>query len=371
MSEYWNKRVTGLSPYVPGEQPRDRKFIKLNTNENPYPPSPKVHEAINRVIAEGGGERLRLYPDPACTELREAAALKYGVTPEQVFPGNGSDEILAFVFAALFESAPDGGGTGAAAEALPVLFPDITYSFYPVYAGLWNVPFRTIPLGADFSINGDEYLVPSGGVIFPNPNAPTGRALGLDQIRPILEYQEKQRRVVVVDEAYSAFGAESAVPLVPCSPNLLTVHTLSKYASLAGLRAGFAIGSEELIRGLFRVRDSFNSYTLDRLALAGAAAALLDSGYYDEINRRVIATRERVSLALTGLGFEVVPSRANFVFIRSPRKKAVDLLAALRERGILVRRFTLPRIADYLRVSIGADGDMDTFLEACGKIIKK
>jgi histidinol-phosphate aminotransferase len=350
---------------VPGEQPRDRKLIKLNTNENPYPPSPKVIEAIK----EAAGEGLRLYPDPDCRDLRRAAAEAYGVEPEEVFAGNGSDEVLAFAFAAFFESSPEGGVSSPEKGPLPVLFPDITYSFYPVYAELWNIPFRALPLGDDFSLNPGDYIRPCGGVIFPNPNAPTGLALPPESFLPAAAFQGEHRRVVIVDEAYIAFGGQSAVPHIKAHPNLLTVHTLSKSASLAGLRAGFAIGNRELIQGLCRVRDSFNSYTLDRLALAGAAAALRDKPYYEGINRRVIATRERVSAALSALGFQVIPSSANFIFICPPQKNGAEFFAALRERGILVRRFDLPRIGAYLRVSIGADEDMDTFLAECKRLV--
>jgi len=356
MSEFWNTRTKKLSPYTPGEQPKDRKFIKLNTNENPYPPSVKVIEAIQKTA----DDRLRLYPDPQCTEFREAVAARYGVKPEQVFAGNGSDEILAFAFAAFFES-------GERAEK--ILFPDITYSFYPVYADLWNIPYRTIPLCEDFSINTADYKIPSGGVIFPNPNAPTGIAVPLDDILSLAEYLEKQKKVLIVDEAYIAFGAQSAISQINKYPNLLTVHTLSKSASLAGLRAGFAIGNEKLIEGLCRIRDSFNSYTLDRLALAGASAAVSDAAYYDEINRRVIATRERVAQSLRGLGFTVLPSSANFLFVKPPKISGANLFAALREKGILVRHFNKNRIADFLRISIGTDEDMDTLLGACGEII--
>jgi histidinol-phosphate aminotransferase len=356
MSVYWNSRVQNLSPYIPGEQPLDRRFIKLNTNENPYPPSPAVIEAIHRAA----GDRLRLYPDPACTEFREAVAARYGVRPEQVFASNGSDEALAFAFGAFFEAA------GAA-----VLFPDITYSFYPVYAGLWNIPCRAVPLGEDFSIDINDYDVPCGGAVFPNPNAPTGMAVPLRGIVTLAGRLEKQRKVFIVDEAYTTFGAESAVPHIGAQPNLLTVHTLSKAASLAGLRVGFAIGGEELIRGLCRVRDSVNSYTVDRLALAGAAAAVQDAAYYDAINRRVIATRERTAAALRGLGCAVLPSAANFLCIKAPGICGAALFAALRERGILTRHFNRPRIADYLRVSIGTDADMDAFLEACREIINR
>lgn len=352
MSKYWNDRIRSLSPYVPGEQPQNRKFIKLNTNENPYPPSPKVIEAIKKVAGDG----LRLYPDPACRELREAIAQTYRVKPEQVFAGNGSDEVLAFAFGAFF-------GSG---DAGPLLFPDITYSFYPVYAELWGIPFRTVPLTEDFSIRAEDYRTSCGGVIFPNPNAPTGRSLPSKDILSVAEYQEHEGRAVIVDEAYIAFGGESAVSRIQDHPNLLTIHTLSKAASLAGLRVGFAIGNEDLIQGLCRVRDSFNSYTLDRLALAGAAAAVLDVPYYKGINRKIIATRDRVSAALTSLGFETIPSSANFIFTRSPDRTGAELFTVLRDKGMLVRHFNKPRIADFLRVSIGTDEDMDTFLDLCG-----
>jgi histidinol-phosphate aminotransferase len=320
-----------------------------------------VAEAVQEVLAEGAG-RLRLYPDPACTALREAVARRYGVRPEQVFAGNGSDEVLAFAFGAFFEGADFSG-------AEPVLFPDVTYSFYPVYTELWGVPCRTVPLAEDFSVNAADFCGPAGGVILPNPNAPTGRALAAGELRSILAYQLERRRVVVIDEAYAAFGAasgaESLVPFINEYPNLLTVHTLSKSASLAGLRVGFAIGNEELIDGLCRVRDSFNSYTVDRLAQAGAAAALSDAAYYDGINRRVVATRERVSAALAGMGFTVIPSAANFVFVRSPNMDGADFSARLRERGILVRHFNKPRISGFVRISIGTDEEMDVLLAEC------
>jgi histidinol-phosphate aminotransferase len=368
VSVYWNRRARELSPYVPGEQPRNRKFIKLNTNENPYPPSPKVAEAVRALLAEGGGE-LRLYPDPDCTELREAAARRYGVRAEQVFAGNGSDEALAFAFGAFFEGAAAPSAGSKEPEAGPALFPDITYSFYPVYAGLWGIPFRTVPLAEDFSLHPEDYCVPSGGVILPNPNAPTGRALEVRELRPLLAYQCERRRVVIIDEAYAAFGAESLVPFIDEYPNLLTVHTLSKSASLAGLRVGFAIGNEKLIEGLRRIRDSFNSYTVDRLAQAGAAAALSDVAYYDGVNRLLVATRDRVSAALAGLGFTVIPSAANFIFVRSPVMSGAEFFARLRERGILVRRFNKPRIADFLRISIGSGEEMDILLEECKKLV--
>jgi histidinol-phosphate aminotransferase len=362
MSVYWNSRTKDISPYIPGEQPKDRKFIKLNTNENPYPPSPKVIEAIQKAV----NDSLRLYPDPECAVFREAVAARYGVRPEQVFSGNGSDEILAFAFAAFFESS---------GSAKPILFPDITYSFYPVYARFWDIPYRTIPLNDDFSINTADYKLPSGsgaacgGVVFPNPNAPTGTALVLGDILSLVEYLETNKNVFILDEAYTGFGADSAIPHIKDHQNLLCVHTLSKSGSLAGLRAGFAVGSEELIEGLCRVRDSFNSYTLDRLALAGAAAALSDAAYYNEINRRVVRTRERVTETLRNMGFTVLPSAANFIFVKAPNINGAGISSALREKGILVRHFNKERISDLIRVSMGTDGDMDVFLDACNAIV--
>jgi len=361
MSAYWNSRTKNLSPYVPGEQPKDRQFIKLNTNENPYPPSPRVVEAIKAAANDG----LRLYPDPECTVFREAIAAHCRVRTEQVFAGNGSDEILAFAFAAFFESS-----NGSSGAAKPILFPDISYSFYPVYTRFWNIPYRTIPLKDDFSINTNDYKIPSGGVVFPNPNAPTGSDLPLGDVLSLAEYLRKNKSVFILDEAYTGFGADSAVPRIKDYPNLLTVHTLSKSGSLAGLRAGFAVGNEELIEGLRRVRDSFNSYTIDRLALVGAAAALSDAMYYNEINSRVVKTRNRVTEAMRNMGFTVLPSAANFIFVKAPNIKGTAVFSALREKGILVRHFNTERISDFLRVSMGTDEDMDKFLDACGEIIR-
>ncbi|MDR2964918.1 MAG: histidinol-phosphate transaminase [Treponema sp.] len=353
MSKYWNEKTKNISPYIPGEQPRDRKFIKLNTNENPYPPSPKVIEAIKNAA----NEDLRLYPDPSSTIFREAAAKKYGVKPEQVFAGNGSDEILAFAFAAFFESTET------------MLFPDISYSFYPVYADLWNIPYRTIPLRDDFSINCEDYKTPNGGVIFPNPNAPTGIPVPLAEITSLAENLLEQGKVLIIDEAYVAFGAVTAYPCIEKYPNLLTIHTMSKSAGLAGLRFGFAVGSEELIEGLCRIKDSFNSYPIDRLALAGAVAAIEDSAYYSEITAKITATRERTAKELRELKFTVLPSAANFLFVKAPDIKGSDFFAALREKGILVRHFNKDRISDYLRISIGTDEEMTELIKRCREII--
>jgi histidinol-phosphate aminotransferase len=346
---FWNKRVKTLSPYVPGEQPQTAGLVKLNTNENPYPPSPKVIEAIR----EAASENLRLYPDPGCAALRTAIGERYGVKPEQVFTGNGSDEVLAFAFGALFES-----------ETPPVLFPDITYSFYPVYAKLWGIPFREVPLREDFTIDTGDYG--GGGAVFPNPNAPTGIALPVNVITALAKRLAAQNKVLIVDEAYQAFGAESSVPFINENPNLLTVHTLSKSASLAGLRAGFAIGQTPLIEALERVRDSFNSYTMDTIAQAAARAAILDSAYYESVNKKLLETRERVAASLAALGFTNLPSSANFIFTRPPPPlNAALLFGILRENGVLVRHFAKDRAGDYLRVSIGNDSGMDKFLEVC------
>jgi histidinol-phosphate aminotransferase len=355
MSLYWNERTKNIVPYIPGEQPKDRQFIKLNTNENPYPPSPKVIEALTKAA----NESLRLYPDPNCTGLRETIAARYGVKPGQVFASNGSDEVLAFAFAAFFPY-----GT----LEKPLLFPDITYSFYPVYANLWNVPYRTIPLKDDFTVNCEDYKIPCGGAVFPNPNAPTGIKIQLDDILSLAEYLERRNSVLIVDEAYAAFGAQSATPHIEKHRNILTVHTLSKSASLAGLRAGFAVGSEELIEGLCRIRDSFNSYTMDRLALAGATAAIEDYAYYERINQKVVETRERTANELRSMNFNVLPSSANFLFVKDQILSGEKFFSGLREKGILVRYFKKERIEDYLRVSIGTDGEMDRFLDACRDI---
>ncbi|MDR2783500.1 MAG: aminotransferase class I/II-fold pyridoxal phosphate-dependent enzyme [Treponema sp.] len=373
MSRFWNARTRELAPYIPGEQPRQRAYIKLNTNENPYPPSPATLQAIARAAGEG----LRLYPDPVCRELREAVAERWGVKPEQVFAGNGSDEVLAFAFAAFFETEPD----AAARRGGAVLFPDITYSFYPVYARLWGVPYECPRLQDDFSIDHASFLTRCGGVVFPNPNAPTGIALPREHVLAIARYHAEQGAVVIVDEAYvdfarSADGAGGNVPLsvidsIKDHLNLLVVRTLSKSTSLAGLRIGFAVGNEELIEGLCRVRDSFNSYPVDRLALAGAAAAVRDAAYYEETTRKIISTRERTAAALVEKGYTALPSSANFLFIRHPILTGAEFRIRLREAGILVRHFNaeggVSRIADFVRVSIGTDTDMDAFLAACAK----
>ncbi|MDR1232561.1 MAG: histidinol-phosphate transaminase [Spirochaetaceae bacterium] len=353
-TSYLNTRTAALTPYIPGEQPSDKKkYIKLNTNENPYPTPPPVLEAV-RNAADG---TLRLYPDPDCKVPRQAIAERYGLQPENVFTGNGSDEVLAFVFAAFFETAARGGS--------PVLFPDITYSFYPVYAALWDTPYRTVPLREDFSIDAADYLRDNGGVIFPNPNAPTGMLLAKNEIARIIDHQSRIGKTAVIDEAYIDFAAPgaSAIDLINTYPNLLVVRTLSKSAALAGIRAGFALGHPALIDGLCRVRDSFNSYPVDRLAQAAITAAMRETASYDKITRAIVQTRDRVSTALRKTGWTVLTSSANFLLIRHKTVPGEAAYRKLRENGILVRHFNAPRIADCLRVTIGTDEEMNVFLD--------
>ncbi len=347
MSRYWSAVVHGLTPYVPGEQPKLANLVKLNTNENPYGPSPKVLDAVRAEAAD----TLRLYPDPNSDRLRAGIAAYHGVTPGQVFVGNGSDEVLAHAFMALLR------------HERPILFPDISYSFYPVYCGLYEIAHRTIPLAASFEICVDDYLVPNGGIIFPNPNAPTGRLLALAEIERLLAGNPDS--MVVIDEAYIDFGGESAVPLVAHHPQLLVIRTLSKSHALAGLRVGYAIGQPHLVEALNRVKDSFNSYPLDRFAQAGALASIEDRVYFESICAKVVATRTRLVAAMQALGFEVLPSAANFIFARHPAHDGAALAAALRERSIIVRHFRSPeRIAPFLRITVGTDAQCDALVGA-------
>jgi histidinol-phosphate aminotransferase len=346
MSKFWSPLVNDLVPYVPGEQPKMANLVKLNTNENPFGPSPRVIEAIQAEL----NDSLRLYPDPEGESLRKTIAGYHKVKPEQVFLGNGSDEVLAHIFYGLFQHGE------------PILFPDITYSFYPVYCGLYHIEGKRIPLNDRFEINPDDYAQPNGGVIFPNPNAPTGRYLALSEVEKIL--QANPDRVVVVDEAYIDFGGESAIRLVDDYPNLLVSQTLSKARSLAGLRVGFAVGHPDLIEALNRVKNSFNSYPLDRLALAGAKAAYEDEAWFRKCCDGVISERERLTKALEGLGFEVLPSKANFVFARHQSKAGEALAQALREQGIIVRHFNKPRIDQFLRITIGTPEQNDALIGA-------
>lgn len=351
MSKYWSPVVSTLHPYVAGEQPKIDNLTKLNTNENPYGPSPKALAAI----ATEAGDRLRLYPDPASTRLRGAIAKRYGVSIEEVFVGNGSDEVLAHVFQALLK------------HDKPLLHPDITYSFYPVYCLLYGIEAITIPLDDCFRVRLSDYDRPCGAIILPNPNAPTGIGLPLSDIEALVAAHPDQP--VVIDEAYIDFGGETAIPLIRKYPNLLVTHTLSKSRSLAGLRVGYAIGQRPLIDALERVKDSFNSYPLDRLAEAGATAAMEDEEWFEMTRGRVIASRERVTGGLRQRGFEVLPSQSNFVFARHSGHAGADLAKALRDRAILVRHFAKPRIANFLRISIGTEAECDRLIEAIDEIV--
>ena len=348
---FWSETARGLTPYVPGEQPKTGRFIKLNTNENPYPPSPRVLEAISREVAAS----LRLYPDPDMGLFKSAVAESFGVPVSGVFAGNGSDEVLAHAFCALLK------------HERPLLFPDVTYSFYPVYCRLYGIAFRSVPLTERFSIRVEDYAIPNGGVIFPNPNAPTGCLLSPGEIDWVVRHNPDS--VVVVDEAYIDFGGESAIPLTLRHPNLLVVQTLSKSRALAGLRVGFAVGHPDLVAAMERVRNGFNSYPLGRLALAGATAALADREHFEETRGRIIRSRERLAKGLVSLGFFVLPSAANFLFARHPDRTGRELLEALRERGILVRHFDRPRISDFLRITVGTEEECDRLAETLREIL--
>ena len=355
MSRFWSKTVHALTPYVPGEQPKLANLVKLNTNENPYGPSPKAIAAMQAELGDG----LKRYPDPSGERLKQAVAGFYGLNSNNVFVGNGSDEVLAHVFLGLLK------------HEQPILFPDITYSFYPVYCGLYGIDYRTVPLDDAFRLNPADYRAPNGGIIFPNPNAPTGVLLDLSAVEAIL--QANPDSVVVIDEAYVDFGGNelpTAATLVNRYPNLLVVQTLSKSRSLAGLRVGFAIGAPELIQGLERVKDSFNSYPLDRLALAGASAAIEDRDYFDQTRQAVMASRDRLSEQMRAQGFDVLPSAANFIFARHPQRDAADLAKALRERSIIVRHFAKPRIDQYLRITVGTDAECNALVTALADILQ-
>lgn len=347
MSRFWSPKIRDIEPYVPGEQPRIADLLKLNTNENPYGPSEKVLAAIDAAA----DDRLRLYPDPESMALRRAVSDYHGLNTDQVFPGNGSDEVLAHIFMAFFR------------QSKPLLFPDITYSFYKVYCGLYGVKYETMPLADDFSIRLQDYPSENGGIIFANPNAPTGRLLPLSDIEALLK--RNRDSVVVVDEAYVDFGGDSAVSLIDRYDNLLVTQTLSKSRSLAGLRIGLAFGHPELIEGLKRVKDSFNSYPLDRIAEAAAVASYADEDWFRHTTNLIMEARGDLRAALELMGFEVLPSAANFLFARHPDHSGESLAAALRERGIIVRHFQRPeRLADWLRITVGTPEQHERLLGA-------
>lgn len=336
MNRFWSQGIANLTPYTPGEQPQHDRLVKLNTNENPYAPSIRVLATI-RQLAD---ENLRLYPDPEAETVRDVIANYHQLDANQVFMGNGSDEVLAHVFQAFFR------------QEKPLLYPAISYSFYPVYAGLYGVKTSPIPLADDFSISVADYDRDSGAVIIANPNAPTGLLLSLADIEILL--QQNRDRLVVVDEAYIDFGGKTAASLIPQYDNLLVVQTLSKSRSLAGMRVGFALGHAGLIDGLNRVKNSFNSYPLDRLAQAATLASFADEAYFQETRQKIIDSRNALAAELTERGFDVLPSAANFLFVQPTQESAIDLAARLREDGVIVRHFKQPeRIANWLRISVG------------------
>jgi histidinol-phosphate aminotransferase len=351
MSKFWSKIVHDLHPYVPGEQPKQADLVKLNTNENPYGPSPKVFKALQLAL----NDKLRLYPDPDSAVLKRSLADYYQLEPNQVFVGNGSDEVLAHVFHGLFQHAE------------PILFPEFTYSFYPVYCGLYQIDYNKVPLTSGFEIDVDAYQQANGGIIFPNPNAPTGCLLSLADIKKLLSFNTDS--VVVIDEAYIDFGGESAVSLINEYPNLLVTQTFSKSRSLAGMRLGYAMGHADLIEALVRVKDSFNSYPIDSLALAAGVAALEDDAYFQETCEKVIEQRDYVSKELKELGFDVLPSAANFVFARHPDNDAAQLAQGLRESNVIVRYFDKPGIDQFLRISIGTKQENQQMLAALDTLV--
>lgn len=354
MSKFWSDVVHKLTPYVPGEQPKLANLVKLNTNENPYGPSPQVIRALQAVA----NDDLRLYPDPNSDKLKAAIAANFDLSPSQVFVGNGSDEVLAHVFQALLK------------HDRPLLFPDITYSFYPVYCGLYGIESEIIPLNSSFEINVKDYDRPNGGIIFPNPNAPTGMPLPLIEIEKLLKFNTES--VVVIDEAYVDFGTESTVNLINAYPNLIVTHSLSKSRSLAGLRVGYALGNKDLIEALIRVKDSFNSYPIDRFAEAGAIASFADEAYFKETTAKVIATRAALIKDMEALGFEVLPSGANFIFAKHKSRDGAELTAKLREKNIIIRHFKNPsRISPFLRITIGTNLQAKQLVSALAEILNE
>ena len=338
----WRDSVRNVIPYTPGEQPKEDGVIKLNTNENPYPPSPKVLEAVKDI------KNLRKYPDPAASDLTEALSSYYGIDRDEVFAGVGSDDVLAIAFLTFFNSD------------VPILFPDITYSFYDVWADLFRIPFETKPLDEEFNICAEDYYGENGGVIFPNPNAPTGALLGLKTVRDILDHNREV--LVIVDEAYIDFGGESALPLIHEYDNLLVVQTYSKSRSLAGLRIGYAMGNKELIKAMNDVKYSFNSYTMNEPSIVMGTAAIKDEEYFQETRQKIMKTRDWFQRELKDLGFTFADSKANFVFASHPSIPAKELFEAAKRENIYVRYFDKPRINNYLRISIGTDEEMQTLI---------
>ena len=352
MSRFFTKTLEELEPYVPGEQPQNQKYIKLNTNENPYPPSPWVKE----VLTADEADKLRLYSDPTCKTLVDALSTRYDLEPDQIMLGNGSDEVLAFAVRAFCD------------ENTPLVFPDVTYGCYPIWASLNRIPTKIIPLKEDFSIDPAKYYNAGGTIVLANPNAPTGVALTRDQMEGILK--NNQENVVIVDEAYVDFGAESCLNLIPYYDNLVVVQTFSKSHNLAGARVGYAMAQAGLIQDLNRIKFSFHPYNINRLSMLAAAASIQDVAYFRNCCEKIIRTREETAKALKEMGLEVLPSKANFLFARTDRILGADLYKALKARGVLVRHFGKPRTAPFVRITMGTDEEMKAFLNILGDLLQ-
>lgn len=353
MEKLWTENLRKIEPYVPGEQSEDKDIIKLNANENPYPPSPMAEQAIKEFNADS----LRLYPNANATELKQALADYYNVKTNNIFLGNGSDDVIAVAFQALFNSD------------LPIVYPDLTYSFYPVWCSLFNIPYKTYPVDDDFRINVEDYKEKNGGVIIPNPNAPTSIGESTDFVEKLLEYN--QDSVVIIDEAYVDFGGESSVELTKKYENLLVTGTFSKSRSLAGLRIGFAVGSEKLISVLEAVKNSYNSYTIDSLSIKAGKASILDDEYFKETCRKVIATREYVTAQMREMGFKVLDSSTNFIFATKDGCSMKDMFEYLKTKKVYIRYFSIPRIENYVRITIGTDEEMAIFLKELKGYLQK
>lgn len=351
MSREWTKNLRNIEPYVPGEQSKDKDIVKINANENPYPPSPKAAE----VLKSFDTNKLRFYPSANSTKLKEAIAKYYKVDVSNVFVGNGSDDVLAVAFQSFFNSEK------------PIVYPDLTYSFYPVWCSLFGIKYKNYPVGDDFRINPEDYKEKNGGVVIPNPNAPTSLGEGLDFVEKILDYN--QDSVVIIDEAYVDFGGTSSVPLIEKYENLLVTGTFSKSRSLAGLRIGFAIGSKALIDVMEAVKNSYNSYTVDSLSIEMGAASIEDDEYFKSTCKKVIKTRERVTLELEKLGFDVLDSQTNFIFATHNKHNMKLLFEYLKTQKVFIRYFSLPRIENYVRITIGTNEEMDIFLEKTKEFI--
>ena len=351
MSREWTKNLRNIEPYVPGEQSKNKNIIKLNANENPYPPSPKAAE----VLKSFDTNKLRFYPSANSTKLKEAIAKYYKVDVSNVFVGNGSDDVLAVAFQSFFNSEK------------PIVYPDLTYSFYPVWCSLFGIKYKNYPVGDDFRINPEDYKEKNGGVVIPNPNAPTSLGEGLDFVEKILDYN--QDSVVIIDEAYVDFGGTSSIPLIDKYENLLVTGTFSKSRSLAGLRIGFAIGSKALIDVMEAVKNSYNSYTVDSLSIEMGAASIEDDEYFKSTCKKVIKTRERVTLELEKLGFDVLDSQTNFIFVTHNKHNMKSLFEYLKTQKVFIRYFSLPRIENYVRITIGTNEEMDIFLEKTKEFI--